>query len=179
MSSRTTAWIGMGLLLCAGCQALGKGDDWSTAAVPVGLTASLPCIPVEQPREKDAAAEDRRFECHAGAVLVKLRFYGGDEPGTYDIDKSAAAIAQAIKKSATDQQGTVDHEQNAMTVSGLRGVRLKSTLVFPDEKSSIEGALISDSEDAWLLQLIFPTRLASELEGKIKNTFQTLQVRPD
>jgi len=178
MDLRKTAWIGLGLLFLIGCKVLDRGEDWSAAAVPVGLTAWLPCIPVEKPKEADSPG-DRKFECRASGVLVKLTFYGSDPSGSYDLPKGAAAIAESVRKSAKDNGGEVTHDQSSLTVSGLQAVRMKSTFVFPDEKSMIDGVLISDGEDAWLLQLIFPTRLASSLEAQTTKLYQTLEVRPD
>jgi hypothetical protein len=52
---------------------------------------------------------------------------------------------------------------------------MKSSFVFPKEKSTVDGVLISDGKDGWLINLIYPSRLDSGMEPQLTKLFQTLE----
>jgi hypothetical protein len=54
---------------------------------------------------------------------------------------------------------------------------MKSSMTFTQEKSTVDGVLVSDGKDGWLIDVIYPTRLASGMEPQLTKLFQTLEVR--
>jgi len=169
--------IGLCPLLLSGCQALsrlGVPDDWNMVRVPVGLNAWLPCIPVEQPAGGNRAG-DRSFECRAGTVLIRAFYYGAGD--SYNLEKGAAAFERGITNAAKRDGAQIVHQQSRLTVSGLPAVRMKSAMVFKQEKSTVDGVLVSDGKDGWLIDVIYPTRLASGMEPQLTKLFQTLELR--
>lgn len=177
MRLKKTALIGLSPLLFLGCQVLsnlGVPGDWNMVRLPMGVNAWLPCIPVEQPSDGKLRAEDRSFACRAGAVQVKAWFYGSGQ--SYNLEKGAAGFEGAIRKATQRDGGQLDHQQSHVTVSGLPAIRMKTSFVFPKEKSMVDGVLVSDGKDGWLIDVIYPTRMASGLEPQLKKLFETLEV---
>jgi hypothetical protein len=177
MASKKAVLIGLCPLLLLGCQVLNKlgvPDDWSMVRIPVGLNAWLPCIPVEQQSDDKKGSADRNFACGAGSVRVKAWYYGSGQ--TYNLEKGAAAFEGAIRKATKRDGGELVHHQSRLTVSGLPAVRMKSSFVFPKEKSTVDGVLISDGKDGWLINVIYPSRLASGMEPQLTKLFETLEV---
>jgi hypothetical protein len=54
---------------------------------------------------------------------------------------------------------------------------MKSAMIFTREKTTVDGVLISDGKDGWLIDVIYPSRLASGMEPQLTKLFQTLEVR--
>jgi hypothetical protein len=178
MGSKKAALIGLCPLLLLGCQVLnrlGVPEDWSMVRIPVGLNAWLPCNPVEQQSDDKERPADRKFSCDAGSVGVRAWYYGSGQ--TYNLEKGAAAFEGAIRKATKRDGGELVHHQSHLTISGLPAIRMTSSFVFPKEKSTVDGALISDGRDGWLIHLIYPSRIASGMEPQLTKLLQTLEVR--
>jgi hypothetical protein len=177
MRPKKAALIGLCPLLLVGCQVLsnlGVPSHWSQVSLPVGVNAWLPCTPVEQVADSTKRPADRDFACRAGAVQVKVWFYGSGQ--SYNLEKGAAGFESAIRNAAQRDGGTLDHHQSRVTISGLPAIRMKTSFVFPKEKSMVDGALISDGKDGWLIDVIYPTRMASGMEPQLTKLFDTLEV---
>ncbi|HEX4961675.1 MAG TPA: hypothetical protein VF173_12600 [Thermoanaerobaculia bacterium] len=178
MTSKKAAVLGLCSLLLGACQALTSLEtpgDWSMVRVPVGLNAWLPCIPVEKSDDQTQKPGNRKFECRAGKVLIRVLLYGS---GTgYNLEKGAAGFERALKKAAERDGAQVDHHQTQVTVSGLPAIRMTTSLSLKLERSKIDGILVSDGKKGWLIDVIYPSLISSSMEPQLTKLFQTVEVK--